>query len=224
MWGALGFVLSAVIFVSLALSSLKLKKVTGKNFRVGYYAAGLIVAAVSMAIWAFASYNGTPEVIEPATLVADSYLFLAVILLINSWLKSKYNLAVSVMLLVLGAAYVYMRAVGTFGQFDAYMENELLILNTPRVLAGAMIAVVFSVWTYTNIKYFAAITAGKEQLEKLSRSSYFMSLVSVVGLGMFLIARKPFTITVGFGFFVFGVLSLSLTSYLISLKLKYTDK
>lgn len=206
MWGAIGFGFAAVVFTLFAYTAQKITIHETTKFHKNYYALGMYVAASACAVWAAAILLNNSTILSISIIVGDFLLIIASLYILSSWVSDKIRTPLLFGLGFIGLLFISTRIF--IYKPTAYIYENILIFNTPRILATLLIVLFFSVWFIANYRFYKIIAKLLEAIPGISSLVYVFNIAAFIGICGFLVARKPLTIVISFAVFSVAYLFL----------------
>lgn len=194
MLGAIGFLVTGLIFALFALSfSWMLPKAAKEKLAPFSYAYYLLAGAFWL--WSIACLTQADEFLRVTTMVGNGLLLAATICLVYLWAKPKQRPFALAAAAVVSIALLVVRAVW-YGP-EPQMQDGLLIFNTQTPVAVAIGAIFCLVWFPVNSRVGRLLTVKAGQPGLASIYSLLYGAASLLAL-IFLFAQRRSVIIVSF--------------------------
>jgi hypothetical protein len=215
MIGPLGFYAAALLF-GLYGYSVKIERTKDgpagilrlSSFRYAYY-----MLALACAIWATSTLLGKddPSMLSDGVIFGNAALLAGTVSIIDTILPKKHR---QTLLLVLGgslAALLFARAM--FLPPQAYVQNGILVFNSPTILTIAFSVLFVGIWLPINLLVSRHVTK-KIAVLPLKTISAISFVIATMGVLVFLAARRPTGLALSFAVICCAFASLAATNYL----------
>lgn len=188
----IGFFIAGVVFAVYAYTFYRL---AGKKLPIFLrnYAFAYFALALAFLVWAFAAVNNS--FLVNSVIVGNILLLLGSIFLLNVLFNNNKNIKILSILLgvILSLVFIWMRV--NYYQPMPFMENGVLIFNTPKIISIILSSIFILIWLPTNLVTAKKVTTNMP-IQGMSFVYSFIYGVSTIA-AIFFIALKtvPMVIT-----------------------------
>ena len=208
-----GFSAVGLLFTCYAFSFYRVTSKGFSNLHSGSYACGYFSVALAFLTWSIAVlYKPFPQT---SILAGDAFLLLSTLcflnVLINCDLKAR-----SILLAVASVVAIllfWLRS--TYYPPQAYVENGVLVFNTPLAVAILLDAVFLFVWLPTNL-YVARIISKAVPIEGMPLAYSFIYAILTVSAILFIAFKTVPLIIISFIIIGISFILLFASNYIIS--------
>lgn len=215
MLAALGFTVAAVLFglFTWSLPEIKGKKTEAltKNYKIGF-----MFLTLAFLVFGIASAINDESILSMSVMIGD-ILIVAASLFILSILYSgnkylKYILGAAT---IAGAGLLIVRGVAFFP--EPFMEDSILVFNSPRFVNFVIASTFLLVWLPVNIRMAKLFTANIDNSGRVIDLYVYMYFAATFAAAIFVLSKKPITLAISFTAVCIAFLMLVIANRLINI-------
>ncbi len=215
MLAVLGFTVAAILF---GLFTWSLPEVKGKKTKelVKNYKIGFSLLTLAFLVFGIASAINDDSILSVSVMIGDVLIVAASIFILeilysgNKYLKYILGLAT-----IVGIAFLVIRGVAFYP--EPFMEDSILVFNSPRFVNFVIASTFLLVWLPVNIRMAKLFTSEIHNSGQVIDLYIYMYFAATFASMIFVLSKKPITLAISFTAVCIAFLMLVIANRLINL-------
>lgn len=193
MLATFGFTITGICFAIFAYTFHR-AVVQKTNLKLESFSNAYYLLACAMLVWGIASGIGGDTLLQRSVLIGNAFLLMGSLFMLSILLgKKKQHLLIATSVVLIGLLAI--RSV--FFAPEPYIQDGVLIFNTPPVIAAILVGLFAGIWLPANLRVAKVVTTaiGQETVRQIYSAIYIAATLSAI---IFLSAHRTVTVVASF--------------------------